>query len=312
MSEQNKSIICLLGPTASGKTPLAVQLVQQFPCEIVSVDSAMIYREMDIGTAKPDADTLRIANHRLINICDPAETYSAGKFREDALREIDDIIAAGKIPLLVGGTMLYFRVLLQGIATLPRADEKLRAEILERAQQDGWEALHAYLATIDPQAAARIHANDTQRIQRAIEVFELTGKNISDLQRLETSPLSGYNVTQLALMPASREKLHERIALRFQQMLDEGLIDEVEKLYKRGDLQADLPSIRSVGYRQVWDYLAGNINEKVMQESAIAATRQLAKRQITWLRTWENCHYIDSEVKDLLGIASKLLHPIFK
>ena len=301
MSQVKKSIICLMGPTASGKTPLAIKLVQQFPCEIISVDSAMIYRGMDIGTAKPDAETLRIAPHRLIDICDPAESYSAGRFREDVLREIDSILSAGKIPLLVGGTMLYFRVLLQGIAGLPRADETIRASLTARAQQEGWSALHAELALVDPAAAARIHANDAQRIQRALEVYQLTGKSISDHQQADTAPLAGYDVLQLALMPVSRERLHQRIAERFHLMLEQGFIEEVKKLYGRGDLSAELPSIRSVGYRQVWDYLAGNIDEKVMQETAIAATRQLAKRQITWLRSWENCHFIDSEVPDLLA-----------
>ncbi len=276
MNKDNKSIICLMGPTASGKTPLAIKLVQQFPCEIISVDSAMIYRGMDIGTAKPDAETLRIAPHRLIDICDPAESYSAGRFREDVLREIDNIISAGKIPLLVGGTMLYFRVLLQGIAGLPCADEGLRAVLTARAEQDGWAALHADLAQVDPAAAARIHTNDAQRIQRALEVYQLTGKSITELQQTDTAPLAGYDVLQLALMPSSRERLHQRIAERFHLMLEQGFIDEVKKLVERGDLSAELTSIRSVGYRQVWDYLAGNMDENTMQESAIAATRQLA------------------------------------
>jgi tRNA dimethylallyltransferase len=302
-----KSIICLMGPTASGKTPLAIELVQRFPCEIISVDSAMIYRGMNIGTAKPDAETLRVAPHRLIDICDPSESYSAGRFREDVLREIHNIISDGKIPLLVGGTMMYFRVLLQGIANLPRADEALRAELTERAGREGWDALHAWLATVDAAAAARIHVNDAQRIQRALEVFLLTGKPISELQRDDTSPLDGYNVLQIGLMPSVRQSLHDRIAQRFQLMLQQGFIDEVTCLYERGDLSPELPSIRSVGYRQAWDYLAGVDNEKTMQEKAIAATRQLAKRQITWLRTWENCQLLDTEVPGLLDRASELI-----
>lgn len=304
----NRPVICLMGPTASGKTPLAVELVQQFPLEIISVDSALVYRGMDIGTAKPDAETLKIAPHRLIDICDPAEAYSAGKFRDDALREIDDIHQNGKIPLLVGGTMLYFRVLLQGIAQLPLADEAIRAQLTERAENEGWESLHAELAEVDPEAAARIHSNDAQRIQRALEVYMLSGKSISSLQQNQTSPLAGFDVKQIALMPSAREKLHARIAQRFQTMLDAGFIDEVKQLMARGDLSPELPSIRSVGYRQVWDYLAGNIDEKTMRESAIAATRQLAKRQITWLRSWPNCTIIDSESSDIPLQVSRILN----
>lgn len=295
-----------MGPTASGKTPLAIELVKRFPMEIISVDSAMIYRGMDIGTAKPDHRTLKEAPHRLIDICDPAEAYSAGRFREDALREIADIQSHGKIPLLVGGTMLYFRVLLQGIAVLPKADENLRAVITARAEREGWQALHAYLAKVDPVAAARIHVNDAQRIQRAIEVYELSGQPISSLQQ-ETSPLANARVLQLALMPTSRPLLHQRIAERLQDMLANGFVDEVRKLYNRGDLTPALPSIRSVGYRQVWDYLAGNVDADAMQQQAIAATRQLAKRQITWLRSWPDCHQIESDTPDLLLRVTKLI-----
>lgn len=297
---KNRPVICLMGPTASGKTPLAVELVKQFPYEIISVDSALVYRGMNIGTAKPDAATLKIAPHRLIDICDPADAYSAGKFRDDVLREINDIHQKGKIPLLVGGTMLYFRVLLQGIAELPPADENIRAELTARAESEGWEALHAELAAVDPDAAAKIHSNDAQRIQRALEVYLLSGQPISHLQQDATNPLAGFTVKQIALMPSAREKLHARIAQRFQQMLDAGFVDEVKQLMARGDLSPELPSIRSVGYRQMWDYLAGNIDEATMKETAIAATRQLAKRQMTWLRTWPNCTIIDSEASDVL------------
>lgn len=255
-----KKMICLMGPTASGKTPLAVELVQAGPFEIISVDSALVYRGMDIGTAKPDAATLKIAPHRLIDICDPAEAYSAGRFRVDALREINDIHQKGKIPLLVGGTMLYFRVLQQGIAQLPTADENIRAELSERIEREGLNRLHVELARFDPEAAARIHSNDSQRIQRAWEVFLLTGEPISALQQNEASPLEEYDVKQIAFMPSVREKLHARIAQRFQNMLDAGFIEEVKQLMARGDLSPELPSIRSVGYRQVWDYLAGNID----------------------------------------------------
>lgn len=302
-----KKIICLMGPTAAGKTPLAVELVKHFPLDIISVDSAMIYRGMDIGTAKPDHATLQAAPHRLINICDPVESYSAGRFREDVLREIADIHAAGRIPFLVGGTMMYFRILLQGIASLPQANAELRESLKVRAEQEGVASLHAELAQLDPAAAHKIHANDWQRISRALEVHHLTGRPISSIQQTETSPLAGYDVLQLALMPVNRANLHANIAKRFQQMLEQGFIEEVEALYQRGDLNPSLPSIRSVGYRQVWEYLAGNIDDVTMQEKAIAATRQLAKRQITWLRTWPDCHLLDNESSALPQLTQHLI-----
>lgn len=289
-----KTVLCLMGPTAAGKTPLAIELVQKYPCEIISVDSAMIYRDMNIGTAKPDAETLKLAPHRLIDILDPAEVYSAGRFRDDALREIHDIHARGNIPLLAGGTMLYFRVLLHGIADLPRADQALRDELTQRAEQEGWDSLHAELAQVDPKAAEKINPNDAQRIQRALEVYQLTGVPMTAQQETE-SPLSDYNVHSFALMPSSRENLHARIAKRFNQMLEEGFLDEVKALYARDDLSADLPSIRSVGYRQAWEHLAGETDFATMRDKAIAATRQLAKRQITWLRSWPDCKMFDSE-----------------
>lgn len=295
-----------MGPTASGKTPLAIELVQRFPMEIISVDSAMIYRGMDIGTAKPDSATLKKAPHHLIDICDPSEVYSAGRFREDALREIHEIQRRGKIPLLVGGTMLYFRVLLQGIATLPPANINLRAAITARAEREGWESLHAHLTTIDPVAAAKIHTNDAQRIQRAIEVYEITGTPISSLQE-ETNPLANHRVLQLGLMPTSRPLLHQRIADRLKEMLASGLVDEVRKLHRRGDLTPALPAVRSVGYRQVWDYLDSKIDVDTMQEQAIAATRQLAKRQMTWLRSWPDCQHVESDTPDLLERVLKII-----
>lgn len=301
------TIICLMGPTASGKTALAVELVQRLPCDIISVDSAMVYRGMDIGSAKPDATTLKKAPHRLIDIVDPAVPYSAGQFRIDALREIHDIIAHNRIPLLVGGTMMYFKVLQQGLATLPQANAEVRAEIKARAERDGWEKLHAELTQIDPIAAARININDAQRIQRAIEVFRLTGKSISSWQAKDTNPLSEYTVINIGLMPSNRELLHQRIAQRFDEMLAQGLLDEVKQLYARGDLTADLPSIRSVGYRQVWNYLAGNITKEQMREQAITATRQLAKRQMTWLRSWLDIILLDSEANDLTDIVMAVI-----
>ena len=284
-----------MGPTAAGKDPLAVQLVQTFPFEIISVDSAMVYRGMDIGTAKPNAETLKIAPHHLIDIVDPSEPYSAGRFRADALRLIRDIIARKKIPLLVGGTMLYFRVLQQGIATLPNADAKLRATITARAAVLGWPALHAELASIDKVAAEKINENDAQRIQRALEVYQLSGKTLSALQAHDTNPLSDYQVLNIALAPKDRAHLHERIAQRFQHMLDNGFLQEVERLHARGDLSPQLPSIRSVGYREVWDYLEGKITLDEMREKALAATRQLAKRQLTWLRSWPDVQWFDTE-----------------
>ncbi len=293
-----------MGPTASGKTPLAVELVQHFPFEIVSVDSAMVYRGMDIGTAKPDSATLKMAPHRLINIVDPSEPYSAGQFRHDALREIKNIHAQEKIPLLVGGTMMYFRALTQGLAHLPQANAATRAELQLRAKQEGSEKLHAELSQVDPVAAAKIHANDAQRIQRALEVFRLTGKPISQLQSEATHPLSNYTVYYFALVPHDRAQLHARIAERFHQMLAQGFIEEVKKLYARGDLTPDLPSMRSVGYRQAWEYLAGKISDDEMCEQAIAATRQLAKRQLTWLRSWPDIVWFDSDDKNLFQTVS--------
>ena len=294
-------LFCLMGPTASGKTPLAVQLVQDFPFEIISVDSAMVYRGMDIGTAKPDAATLKIAPHRLIDIVDPAEPYSAGRFRDDALREIQAIIAKNKIPLLVGGTMLYFRVLQQGIASLPKADPAIRAALAARAAVEGWPALHAELAIRDKEAAEKINENDAQRIQRALEVYQLTGKTISAWQGEEedTNPLSAFRIYNLAIAPANRARLHERIALRFQHMLDAGFLEEVKRLYARGDLSPALPSIRSVGYRQAWEWLEGRLTDNEMREKAVAATRQLAKRQLTWLRSWPDIEWFDSESENL-------------
>lgn len=297
------TIICLMGPTASGKTPLAMELSQRYPCEIISVDSAMVYRGMDIGTAKPTARELDAAPHRLIDLLDPAEIYSAGQFRADALREIDDIIAAGKVPLLVGGTMLYFRVLQQGLARMPAASQELRQELQERADLEGWEALHAFLAGVDPEAAARIQPRDTQRIQRALEVYLLTGKPISVWQQESTESLSAYRVHNIGLAPMERDKLHQRIAQRLENMFVQGFVEEVERLRQRGDLSPDLPSIRSVGYRQIWDYLAGKITHEEMREQALAATRQLAKRQMTWLRPWPELNWLDADAQDVLRQA---------
>lgn len=278
--------IFLMGPTASGKTDLAIQLYQNLPVEIISVDSALIYKGMDIGTAKPSKEELALAPHRLIDIQDPAESYSAMNFREDALREMADITAQGKIPLLVGGTMLYYKALIDGLSPLPNADEKVRSGIEEKAAQVGWPALHKELEIIDPISAARINPNDSQRINRALEVFYITGKSLTELteQKGETLP---YQVLQFAIAPEDRTILHERIELRFKKMMDLGFKAEVEKLFARPDLHLDLPSIRCVGYRQMWEHLQGQYDLDEAIYRGICATRQLAKRQITWLRGWK-------------------------
>lgn len=283
--------IFLMGPTASGKTDLAVELVRRLPLEIISVDSAMIYRGMDIGTAKPDAATLAEAPHRLIDILDPAESYSAARFREDALKQMAEITAAGRIPLLVGGTMLYYRALQQGMAVLPEADPSVRARLEVEAEERGWQALHERLAEVDPVSAQRIHPNDPQRLQRALEVYELSGRPLSRLWEEQRGEGLPYRLVKLVVAPDDRPELHRRIALRFEKMLQQGLLEEVEALYQRGDLGPELPSIRCVGYRQVWQYLMGELSREAMSEKGIVATRQLAKRQFTWLRSEQNLHW---------------------
>jgi len=290
--------IFLMGPTASGKTALAVSLVERFPFEIISVDSALVYRDMAIGTAKPDAATLARAPHHLLDIRDPTETYSAAAFCDDARRLMADIAARGRVPLLVGGTMLYFRALLQGLDDLPRADAALRKELEGEAAARGWPVLHAELATVDPATAARLAPNDSQRIGRALEIFRLTGTPMSALLDRVQSELP-YRVLQLALIPSDRAVLHQRIAARFDAMLAEGLVDEVESLRRRYALHADLPSMRAVGYRQAWAYLDGKIDLKGLREQGIAATRQLAKRQLTWLRSWPGAVELDCLADDL-------------
>jgi tRNA dimethylallyltransferase len=287
--------IFLMGPTASGKTDLAVALTEHLPCDIISVDSALVYRGMDIGTAKPDAAILARAPHRLISFLDPAEAYSAAQFRRDALIEIAAITAAGRIPLLVGGTMLYFKVLLEGIAELPTSDLAIRAALTEEAERTGWPAMHAKLALVDPEAAARLHPNHSQRILRALEVYQQTGIPLSRLQHQQRPESLPFRPVQLALMPEDREVLNQRIEQRFDKMLASGFVDEVRALYERGDLHPDLPAIRAVGYRQAWDYLAGNITDIQLRDTGIAATRQLAKRQLTWLRSWADLHRLTTQ-----------------
>jgi tRNA dimethylallyltransferase len=292
-SKQQLPVIFLMGPTASGKTDLAISLLDHMPIELVNVDSAQIYRQMDIGTAKPDAETLRKAPHRLLSFCDPAETYSAADFAIDAKKEIADIHNTGRIPLLVGGSMLYFKVLLEGLSDLPAADKAIRQSIQEQADKEGWASLHQQLQLVDPKTAARLHPNHSQRIQRALEVYQITGTPLSELQSQSGGGIQElYDVRQYALTMQDRALLHQRIEMRFMAMMDAGFADEVEALYRRGDLHADMPSIRAAGYRQLWDYFEGRCGLDEAVEKAIIATRQLAKRQQTWLRNWPNSREI--------------------
>jgi len=290
--------IFLMGPTAAGKTDVAIYLAQYLPVEIISVDSALVYRGMDIGTAKPAPEILRQYPHRLLDIRDPASSYSAAEFRQDACGEMQQISAVGKIPLLVGGTGLYFRALQYGLAELPSASPELREQLSAEASRVGWPAMHRRLAEVDAASAARIHPNDPQRIQRALEVCMLTGQAMTVLLAQKTQPLP-YRIIKLALAPSDRAELHERIALRFAIMLQNGLIAEVEGLRRRGDLHPSLPAMRSVGYRQVWEYLDGQTNYETMRQRAIIATRQLAKRQLTWLRGEADAYWIDSQKTEL-------------
>lgn len=286
--------ICLMGATATGKTALAMALHEELPVEIISVDSSQVYRGMDIGTAKPTPDELRRVPHRLIDIRDPSEPYTAAQFCADALREMEAIRERGRIPLLVGGTLFYFHALEFGLSPLPSADPELRARLTAEAEQQGWPALHARLAKVDPVSGARIHPNDAQRIQRALEIHELTGQAPSYINESTIRQPTGWHFVKVALALADRAVLHERIAHRFHAMLERGLVQETEALYRRGDLGPELPSIRTVGYRQIWDYLTESVNYTQMTESAIAATRQLAKRQLTWLRGYPDVKTFES------------------
>lgn len=288
-----------MGPTASGKTALAFQLHDQLPCDIVSVDSALVYRDMDIGTAKPTQEELASYPHRLIDIKDPSESYSAAEFCKDALAEIAAIREQGRIPLLVGGTMMYFKSLIEGISPLPEASAEVRIEIETQAKENGWQALHDELAQVDPISAERIHPNDPQRLTRALEVFRLTGKTLTQLTEIKGETLTG-DVLQFAIAPKERADLHARIALRYEQMIAQGFEQEVVKLKQRKDLHENLPSIRCVGYRQMWQYLHGEYSHEDMVFKGICATRQLAKRQLTWLRSWPNLQWLDMENEDNL------------
>ena len=312
--------IFLMGPTAAGKTDLALELARVLPCDLISVDSALIYRGMDIGTAKPERAILDAFPHALIDIRDPAESYSAAEFRADALAAMAESTARGRIPLLVGGTMLYYKALLEGLADMPSAAPAIRAELEARAAAEGWEALHRELAEVDPESAARIHPNDPQRLTRALEVYRVSGLSMTEhrLRQAAGNPDAGtsgagqlpYTVAQLAIAPAQRQVLHDRIAQRFRAMVEQGFVQEVEALRSRSDLHAGLPSIRAVGYRQVWEYLDGELSRDDMVERGIIATRQLAKRQFTWLRGWENLHWLDSLACDNLSRVLKYLESV--
>ena len=299
-----------MGPTASGKTDLAVALVEHFassfPLEIISVDSALVYRDMDIGTAKPDAATLALAPHHLIDIIDPTEAYSAGRFKQDALRLMAEITARGRVPLLVGGTMLYFKALKGGLDELPRADPELRAGLEARAAREGWPALHAELSRLDPETAGRLKPNDSQRIQRALELCLTTGGPMSALlgKGGESEHLP-YRLLELALVPSDRAWLHDRINRRFDLMLKEGLVEELRGLRQRHALNAGMPSMRCVGYRQAWQFLEGEIDADQLAAQGKAATRQLAKRQLTWLRSWEGAVELDCQSVDLAEQAAR-------
>lgn len=292
-------VLFLMGPTASGKTDLALNLFDYMDVEIISVDSALIYREMDIGTAKPDRATLAKYPHALVDILDPTEVYSASDFAEDARQLIDQAHAQGKLPVLVGGTILYFKALSEGLAKLPEANAEIRAEIEAQAEQEGWPSVHARLAQLDPASGERLGPNDQQRIQRALEVFLMTGRSIDSHWQEQQALELPWDVIPIALMPEDRAQLHQRIELRFNQMLEQGFEAEVIRLRERGDLNLNLPSMRCVGYRQMWQYLDGELDWQEMHHKGLVATRQLAKRQMTWLRSWQGAEVIDPLVENL-------------
>lgn len=298
--------IFIMGPTATGKTDLAIAIYNDLPSEIISVDSALVYKGMDIGSAKPDKETLAKAPHHLINFIDPAGNYSAGQFRDDALRLMSGITEQKRVPILVGGTMLYFNALQKGMADLPDIDKRIRQKIEMEAEEKGLEAMHQRLQKIDPVSAERIHPNDPQRIKRALEVFDSTGVTLTDFWEKQAVTSLPCKAVKIALMPPDRARLRERIARRFDIMLQQGLIEEVEQLRQRKDLHAGLPSIRAVGYRQVWAYLEGEYDFETMREKAIIATAQLAKRQMTWLRKETNCNFIDPSQLNTRKVLKKL------
>lgn len=307
MADTRPWAIFLMGPTAAGKTDTAIALHERLGHELISVDSAMVYRGMDIGSAKPSATELARAPHRLINLRDPTEPYSAADFRQDALNEMRQISAAGKVPLLVGGTMLYYKHLVEGVANMPAADPAIRERLAAQRQAEGLEALHQTLMNVDPVSAKRIHPNDPQRLMRALEVYYASGRPMSELWKEQQPETFPWRVLSIALSPNDRSVLHARIEKRFTTMLSEGLIDEVAALKKRDDLHVDLPAMKSVGYRQVWEYLDGEYDYPALKERGVIATRQLAKRQLTWLRSWSNLTWIDSQQADVVDKALKFV-----
>lgn len=307
MLNEKPQVVCLMGPTAAGKTNLAIEMAENHGYEIVSVDSALIYRGMDIGTAKPDLEMQKRAPHRLIDIKEPTEVYSAADFVSDAKNEIEAILKRGNKPLLVGGTMMYFNALIKGLAKMPQANPEVRKDIEKEAAEFGWSHLHQELERLDPESAKRIHPNDPQRLQRAIEVCRLSGRSMTDLWAEQQQSAGDYQFASIAVMPEERSVLHDRIQQRFDIMMQQGFLAEVEALYARGDLNVDMPSVRCVGYRQIWAYLAGECDLDEAIYRGVVATRQLAKRQVTWLRSWENLQVFDTFDKDLLSKALKSL-----
>ena len=299
--------ILLMGPTASGKTALALTLAEALPCEIVSVDSALVYKGMDVGTAKPARKLLETVPHHLVDIIEPHERYSAARFRDDALVAMREITERGRIPLLVGGTMLYFKALLEGLNELPEADPMIRLVIDTMAEEQGWPAVHARLATVDPETAAKLAPNDAQRIQRALEIYHLTGKPMGELLKKPRYVYFPYRPIKIALIPSDRGMLHDRIARRFDEILAGGLVAELRALREEYGLESDMPAMRAVGYRQAWQHLEGDLDLDALREQGIAATRQLAKRQLTWLRAMEDVTVFDSLIEDLDALVLEYL-----